>query len=454
MAAAAGGAGSVIDMLHWLERLRDRVRESLFLLPTAGVAGAALLAWVAIWLDNLVGDELQDLPILLRTTTDGARALLTTAAAATITVAGIVLSVTVVAVQLAASQFSPRVVATILGSRFQQTVIAIVTGAFTYDLLVLSTVGSNGGDDGASRSIAITVALVLAIGSVMAIIAFIDRSVQVMRVGEVIRRSADDTLASIRRRHPERGSNTGAADDTTMPDGTSVTIRAERDGWVQDVETGGLLKAIPSGSVGRLDSAIGSFVGVGSPLVTIWAPEEGDHGEFDNDRIRRAFEIGDVRRARSDPTFGVRQLVDIALRALSPGINDPTTANEVVLHLTEILREVMVRDLPPRAVHGDEGKRLFRPHDWSRRDWVRHAFSEIRTASTTQPEVARQLIAALGSLREYLDHEGIVGRADVLATEASLVLEGLDTSDSVLEEDLSPIRELAVQMGLVAEPSE
>ena len=438
-------------MFQRLERLRDRIRESLFLLPAIGVVAATIAAIGLSWLDDRLVASVRDLPFLLRTTTDGARALLTTAAGATITVAGIVLSITVVAVQLAASQFSPRVVATIFGSRFQQTVIAIVTGTFTYDLLILSTIRSEGGAQAATRSITVTVALVMTIVAVMAIIAFIDRSVQVMKVGEVIRQSADDTLASIRRLHPERGSTTGAADETTMPDGPSTTIRSTTDGWVQDVDTTAVLAAMPRGAVARLDSSTGAFVGVGSPLVTVWVATGEGGGDLDPDHLRRPFSIGDVRRARSDPTFGIRQLVDVALRALSPGINDPTTANEVILRLTEILREVLVRDLPPRAVHGDDGKRLFRPHDWSRRDWVRHAFSEIRNASTTQPAVARELIGSLGALREYLEHEGIAGRADVLTTEAELVLEGLDASDAILEEDLKPLRELAIGLGLIEE---
>lgn len=438
-------------MLQRLRRLGDRIRESLFLLPATGVFAAMVAAGLLTWIDDRFAAELEDLPILLRTTTAGARSLLSTAAAATITVAGIVLSITVVAVQLAASQFSPRVVATLFGSRFQQTVIAVVTGTFTYDLLVLSTIGSSGVTDDASRSITVTVALVMTVIAVMAIIAFIDRSVQVMKVGEVIRRSADDTLASIRRLHPERGANSGAADEATMPDGPSTTFRGTTDGWVQDVDISMLLATMPAGAVARLDSSTGAFVGVGSPLLTVWVHSDEDAHELDGDHLRRAFSIGDVRRARSDPTFGIRQLVDVALRALSPGINDPTTANEVILHLTEILREVLVRDLPPRAIHGDDGKRVFRPHDWSRRDWVRHAFSEIRNASTTQPAVARELLGSLGALREYLDHEGIPGRADVLQTEARLVLEGLDASESVLEEDLEPLRELAQNLGLIEE---
>jgi uncharacterized membrane protein len=430
-----------------VRRYWQRVTESLFYLPTLGVVLATALAALVTWIDRTRAAEVQAVPIFLRTTVDGARAILTTSAAATITVAGIVLSITVVAVQLAASQFSPRVVATVFGSRFQQSVIAIVTGAFTYDLLVLSTVHTESVLAlGATRTVSVTLALALAVVSVMAIIAFIDRSVGVMQVGEIIRRITETTVAAIQSRHPEYAEEPLHVDETPMPHGESITLRSTKDGWVQKIDENAVLGALEPGAVTRFDVRTGGFVGVGSPLATVWGSPGGDS---DVDRIRRAFSIGKSRSAHTDPTFGVRQLVDIALRALSPGINDPTTANEVVLHLTEILREVLVRDLPSRVVHGADGQRIFRPHAWSRSDWLRRAFQEIRTASTTQPEVARALIASMGSLSDHLEDLGLEGRSDTIRSEAALVLEGLESNGGLLAADTLPIRQLAQDLGLV-----
>ncbi|WKZ83138.1 MAG: DUF2254 domain-containing protein [Acidimicrobiia bacterium] len=435
-------------MFARLRRLGARIAESLFYLPALGVAAAAFLAFFVTWADRARADTIAEIPLLMRTTVDGARAVLTTAAAATITVAGIVLSVTVVAVQLAASQFSPRVVVTIFGSRFQQVVIAIVTGAFTYDLLVLSTIHSASVLEGEpTRTLSVTLALVLAVVSVMAIIAFIDHSVGVMQVGEIIRRTSDATLAVLRRHLPERGTAPGTDDQVRLPPAPATTIRSTLDGWIQHVDTEALLEALPPGSVARLDVDTGWFVGVGSPLATVWMNHE-DADDLVEDRVCRAVGIGRSRSTQSDPTYGVRQLVDVALRALSPGINDPTTANEVILHLTEILREVLVRDMPPRVIHGAGGRRLFRPHQWTRGDWVGHAFQEVRIASTDQPEVARALIRSMGSLLEHLEHVGLAGRAEILPKEAALVLAGIESNGSLLEEDTAPIRDLAVALRL------
>ncbi|MEX0825923.1 MAG: DUF2254 domain-containing protein [Acidimicrobiia bacterium] len=434
------------------ERLRigDKIRDSLFYVPLFGIVVAILLAVATSWIDTNFRETIDGTPFLLMTTVGSARAILTTAAAATITVAGIVISITVVAVQLASSQFSPRVVPTVFGTRFQQTVIGIVVGSFTYTLLVLSRIRIDPGPEavGAYRSFAVTLALVLALVSVLAIVAFIDRSIQVMQVGEIIRRTTDETLSRVRSYMPERGTPIElASEPTPLPGGESVTVTSSTDGWVLAVRTEHLLLAIPPGAFARLDTTVGGFVAVGSPLITIWPLEEGV--DVDEALFRRQFSVGERRRARTDATFGIRQLVDIALRALSPGINDPTTANEVILNLMAILREVLVRDLPPRVLHTDSGERLFLPQSWSRSDWVRHAFAEIRVASTTQPAVAETLIEALGALRDHLETEELPDRAEPLRVEARLVVEGLEARPELLAADVEPIRSLAFRLGLV-----
>lgn len=427
----------------------ERARDSLLYVPLFGIFVAILLAIATSLIDTNFRDSIDGIPILLRTTVDSARAILTTAAAATITVAGIVISITVVAVQLASSQFSPRVVPTVFGTRFQQTVIGIVVGSFTYTLLVLSRIRVDPSPDavGTYRTLAVTLALVLAIASVLAIVAFIDRSVQVMQVGEIIRRTTDETMARIRAVLPERGTPPDADDDARMPGGTSKTLSSREDGWVVGIDTAAAIEALPAGSVARLDTTVGGFVGVGSPLVTVWTSDEGEG--VDDPGLVDAFEISHRRKARTDATFGVRQLVDVALRALSPGINDPTTANEVVLNLTAILREVLVRESAPRIIYGDDGSRLFRPQEWSRADWVRHAFGEIRVASTTQPAVAMTLIEALGALRLHLEDQGLAERAEPLRTEAELVLQGIENGSGLLAADIEPISALARRLGLV-----
>jgi len=440
-----------------LRRLRDRISDSLFYIPLFSILLAIALAVATSWIDTTFRDTIDGIPILIRTTVDSARAILTTSATATITVAGIVISITVVAVQLASSQFSPRVVPTVFGTRFQQTVIGIVVGSFTYTLLVLSRIRIDPEPQafGAYRSFAVTLALALALVSVLAIVAFIDRSIQVMQVGEIIRRTTDETLTSVESYMPERGTPAEfPADSAPMPEGESVAVRSRADGWVLEIQIEELLRHLPAGAVGRADTMVGGFVAIGSPLITVWPANESD--EVPVSRLEAAFSIGDRRRARSDATFGIRQLVDVALRALSPGVNDPTTANEVILNLMAILREVLVRDVPPRVITTESGTKLFLPHSWTRGDWVWHAFAEIRVASAIQPAVARTLIEALGALQDHVHTQGVPDRAEPLRREAHLVVAGLEAGPGLLAADVEPIRALGEHLGLLdaaADPS-
>ncbi len=422
---------SFVDIAR--DRLRE-IRSSLFFIPALFIAGALLLARVLTWIDGHV--DLEGVPIVIGSTAAGARALLGTAAGATITVAGIVFSVTVVSVQLASSQFSPRVLQGFLRDRFKQNVIGLVVGTFTYCLVVLAVTR---GTEGRAR-LAVTVALALAVLSILAIVAFIDQSARSMQVGEVVRRIADETLHHIRRAHPERGTLPAVeAREAPMPPGEGYTVRAPDDGWVQEVDADALLRALPPDGVMRLDTRVGAFMAAQMPLATIW-PEPKREGI--ERPVRRAVKLGRTRTLLQDEAFGVRQLVDIALRALSPGVNDPTTANEVLVHLAGIVREVMVRDLPPRVVAGEEGRRLFLPHNLDRPAFVRAAFAEIRVAAMNQPAVLGTLVRVLAGLNHLLAGLDLEERARPLRREARLVVEGL-ASTELLEEDLAKVLERA-----------
>ncbi len=440
-----------------MEDLRDSLREwwaklrgSLFYVPALFIFAGLALARLLTWVDSAY--DLDALPVLLRSpiiksTAGGARALLGTAAGATITVAGIVFSVTVVSVQLASSQFSPRVLRGFLSDPFKQNVMGFVVGTFTFCLVVLAVIRAEF-DEGvirteiAQRRLAVTVALALAVLAILAIVAFIDQSARSLQVGELVRRIADETVSRIHAVHPANGEPVDGG-DAPMPAGRGATVRAHRDGWVQRVDVEELLRALPPGGVARLDTRVGSFVAQELPLATVW-PEPDDLDAVARS-VRQAVALGRTRTMRQDPSFGVRQLVDIALRALSPGINDPTTANEVLVHLAGIVREILLRDLPPRVVGGDEGRRVYLPHNLDRAAYVRAAFSEIRVAAAGQPSVLRTLVRVLVGLDELLEVEDLPQRARPLRREAQLVLEGL-TDTELLESDVERIKEMAAAL--------
>jgi uncharacterized membrane protein len=138
--------------------------------------------------------------------------------------------------------------------------------------------------------------------------------------------------------------------------------------------------------------------------------------------------LSDERSLELDPTFGIRQLVDIALRALSPGVNDPTTAVDVIHHLKTPVRKVLLSAAPRRVFTGDDDRRVFLANIPSRSDYVHFAFSEIRLAASRQPYVLAALLEVLADLEQDLEEAGLDGRQQAVREEIELTLEVAESS--------------------------
>lgn len=440
-------------MLIALRERAERTRASLFFTPMLFVLGAIGLGFGSLALDEWISGRGYDLPGILSSTVGSARALLGTVAGATITVAGIAFSVSLLLIQLASSQFSPRVLYGFFRDRFTKRVMGISLGTFTYSLIVLRGVRAPLEENGATiiPHVSVFVALVLGIAALLAIIAFINHSAHSMAVGEIIRRITEEALAQIRRMCPHAaGTAPKPPVEGDRPHGPPLVVRAAADGWVQQIDARGMLRAVDAGSVIRLDVSPGVFVWRGAAIASVWpAPEDPEPVER---AIRGDVRLGRSRTMQQDMALGFRQLVDIALRALSPGVNDPTTAYEAIVHLGTLMHELLGRDLPPRVEVGDDGRRLFRPHDLTHRDFVGLAFDQIRRAGSDAPSVADSLIDVLGRLVEALEAEGLVARTEPLRRQAALVLGGCERA-GLLEDDLARIRERAAALGLEPLPA-
>lgn len=437
-------------MLLRLRSLAERLRGSLFYVPALYVVGAVALAWLASWMDARLAGRLRDNPLLLTASADSARAVLATIAAATITVAGISFSVTVVAVQLAASQFSPRVLRGFLRDRFSQNIIGIEVGTFAYCLLILTTT-TRDPEAGPSltRELPLTVAVVLAMVAIIGIVAFIDHSARSMQVGQLMRSITHETRERLAGLFPEHVAGaagpTAEATRVAAPDAPGHAVRAASEGWIQQLDTHALLRAVPPGSIMRLEVRVGSFTVAGSRVATVWpVPEEPDAVD---QRVQDAMALGATRTMQQEVAFGLRQLVDIGLRALSPGVNDPTTAYEALAHLEAILADLLRRDLPPTVAVDDEDRRLHRPRELDHADYVRRAFEQFRAAASNQPGVCLAIVQALGRLAELLEAAGLGDRTTALREQARLTVQGLEAG-TALPEDVERVRAAARTLGL------
>lgn len=421
-------------------------RNSLFFLPALFVAGAVVAAHVMLAIDDQV--SLDTVPGFLRFTVDSARELLSTVAGATVTVTGVVFALTAVSVQLASSQFSPRVVRGFLRDPAIQAGIGFMVATFTYSLVVLRAVRSPSGDETSDvvPNFSTGLALVLGVGMVLTILAYVNHTAQALQATQLIGKVTRGTVALARKCFADVGEAEPARAVWPAPAlGPGRRLAAPKSGWVQQISEVALLEALPDGGVVELEVRVGSYVHEGKRLCTVWA--EGDAGEPDgmDEELAEAFALGRVRTMQQDVAFGIRQLVDIALRALSTGVNDATTAYECIAHLGEVVYEILCRDLPPTTVTGGGGRVLLRPHELTHADYVARAFDQIRMNSASMMGVCVALLQTLGGLARELDDLGLE-RDEPLRRQARLVVAGA-TASNPLADDLAVVRQAAVDAG-------
>jgi uncharacterized membrane protein len=204
----------------------------------------------------------------------------------------------------------------------------------------------------------------------------------------------------------------------------------------------------PPGGLLRVDVRVGSFVYSGRRLCTAWVTGPADDETLDDldGQIHEAFALGRARTMQQDVAFGMRQLVDVALRALSTGVNDATTAYECIVHLGEVLYEILRRDLPPAVRHGEDGRRLLRPQEFTHEEYVERAFDQIRRNAAAMPDLCVALVRTLGNVAAELDDRSLGRRVPPLARQARLVLAGA-TAEHPLPEDLDVLRQSVLDAG-------
>lgn len=424
-----------------LSSLSERLRNSLFFIPVAYVLGAVVLGVLSVQFDRRLVTATADLPLGLSSTVDSARAILGTVASATITFAGIAFSISLLVIQLASSQYSPRVVRGLLRDPFTKQIMGVVIGTFTYCLVVLRAVRGPLEDDGTPviPSISVGVALLLGVVSILAIIAFINHSAQSMDVSRILSRAADEGVAAARRLWDDEPATGSDPERLPEPPPDHLVVTHDADGWVQDIDFASVAASAPPGGTTRLEIEVGRYAVAGTPLCRIWPRP--DDPERSCDQARRSIVSGDSRTVEKDVGYAVRQLADVALRALSPGINDPTTAQDAVFHLGSVLRELLRRH-PPRLVSpADEDRVLLRPQRRDHVELIDVAFDEVRLAAVGMPTVCVYLLEVLQLLEQAIDTDGRPPAARAaIHRQAALIRAGADRAD-LGEHDVERIRD-------------
>jgi uncharacterized membrane protein len=431
----------------------ERLKNNLFFIPMVFVASAMLLAFAGVRLDDALGGDGARFFFVVDSTVDSARAVLSTVAAATITVAGIAFSIALLVFQMASSEYSPRVIAGLFRDDFNKVVMGLVVGTFTYCLLVLQSVRGPLEEDGSEQvpALSVSVGVLLGVISVLAIVAFIDHNARMMDVSQILQRITAATRARADESwiRPDRGAAalagaTGSEHQPPEPDGTSEIpwdegwrLTLQRNGWIQSIDAKGLLAALPEGCSVRLDTSVGRYAIDGTPLCTVWPPPPTDGRPELVKLANRAVRTGPTRTLDQDVPYGIRQLVDVALRALSPSSNDPTTAQDAIFHLVAVLNRLLDGEPAGLHHHDDNGRRLIAAEAVTVSGLVDLAFDELRVAAAPYPTVCIYLLEALHLLIDGQDLPADV--SDRIRLQAGWVVEGCERTD-VLASDLQRVR--------------
>lgn len=359
----SGVIASILPQVQRLRRLRIVLTSSLWFVPSVLVIGAIALATLLTLADLRVGHAWTlEHPVLFGVGASGARGMLSAIAGSMMTVASLTFSLTISTLATASSQYSSRLVRNFMRDRVNQFMLGYFVGLFGYCLVVLRTI--RGGDEGQFvPSIAVMGGLVLAIASIGVLIFFIHHIAESIQAGTILRRVTAETLVAIdelfpaSEGEPARGDDAASEDDPARDpaprSGPSHPVLAGSFGYVRSLDAATLLTlAADHDAVVRMSVEVGAFVTPGGALCELSLRDEPDAAL--TGRVRAAFDLGPMRTVEQDAAFGVRQLVDIALKALSPGVNDTTTGVMCVEHLGVLLEALASRAIPDR-LHAKDG---------------------------------------------------------------------------------------------------
>jgi uncharacterized membrane protein len=375
--------------LHRLRLLVITLRGSLWFVPSVMIAAAIALGVIVSEADLAFGAWAGERwPRFFGATPEGARAVLGTIAAAMATVTGIVFSMTLVALSLAATHYGSRVLRQFMRDRLNQVVLGLFLGVFAYCLVVARTIRS--GDDPFVPALAVTLAIVATFVALGFLIYFLHHVATSVQAPQILATLAHETLHALER------DDDAHADDAARVDAIPTAwtlVPARAPGFVRTLAEDALAGlAEERDRVVRVLAPPGTFVSDGTPLAAVAG---GPPDEALGDAVRNCFGIGVERTIEDDAGYGIRQIVDIALRALSPGVNDPTTAVLGMHWLAVVLRCAAARPARSGLRCDARGRlRLLAPPP-AFGGLLRTAYEQIATAAKGDPVVLGQLASAL-----------------------------------------------------------
>ncbi len=404
-----------------------RLQASFWFLPAITATAAVLLSLATVAVDR-GGYLYTDGAVqwwIYRGGADGARTVLSVIAGSMITVAGVVFSITIVVLSLASSQFGPRLVRNFMNVKANQMVLGTFVATFIYGILVLRTVDATESEKFIPHfSVTVAVALsLLSLGVLIYFIHYISESIQAQNIIARVRNDLDD---AVERLFPER---LGQGHDLSEPirreyeippgcDRDVCQVKAMQSGYLQAVDNKALMRiAVEEDLLVHLDYRPGNFITREHVLVTIWPGKKVD--EKLSKKINKIFILGPERTLEQDVEFAISQLVEIAVRALSPGINDPITAMTCIDWLGAILCQLADRRMPPSHRFDEQNTLRVIAKPVSFEGIVDAAFDMIRQNSVSIPSVSIHLLETITTVANRAtrksDRTALLRQADMIA---------------------------------------
>ncbi|MEP7344551.1 MAG: DUF2254 domain-containing protein [Gemmatimonadaceae bacterium] len=406
---------------------------SLWFVPGLFVLGAIGLATTMVELSASIDPAtLARFPRLFGAGAGGARSMLATIAGSMITVAGVTFSVTVVAVAQASSQYTPRILRNFMRDRANQVVLGLLVGVFAYCLVVLRTI--RGGDELLFvPSVAVLVAVLLTFVAIGGFVFFIHHITETLEAGSILARISRETVRAVDRLFPEElGNERSGALEPLPDDGAWCVVNAATSGYVQSVDSEGMVRyAEQYSTVVRMERGVGDFVVEGSALASVAGFEPDKHNIA---ALRALYTLSDHRTVDQDAAFGVRQMVDMGTKALSPGVNDTTTAITCIEHLRVVLTRLARRRVTERYRTTGRALRVIAIGP-TFESLLGDAVHEIRQSAAGNARVFVHLLNLLASVGRQVSDED---RRESLRAHAELILRSA-REGIVLEEDFAVV---------------
>lgn len=411
-----------------LRQLWGRLGSSFWVLPTFLVLGAGALGVALVEVDySLDADLERKLPRIFAISAGGAQGMLQAIATSMITVAGVTFSITILILSEASNQYSPRILRNFVRDRSNQIVLGVFLAIFVYCIVVLRAIHDIE-EETFVPPIAILGGVLLALVGIGVLIFFIHHIAYSIQASTILQRAAKETLEEVDNLYPEALGAGGEERPYQLPfevrdDKQWHPVRARQSGYLEVTSAEALLNfAEEQKTVLRLEYQIGEFVVEDTPLVSVY----GKHPPSDarSRELLGGISITPYRTIEQDVSFGIRQLVDVALKALSPSINDTTTAIMCIDHLTTVLTRLVQRKMAsPYRLKGNHLRVIVRRPSFE--DLLNESVEQIRQTATGNVTALNRLVHALNTIvpmtqdpvrLKAIKHQREMVRQTILAT--------------------------------------